>query len=139
MDNTANPQNEHSDGQRVANEAASAQAQPQPDRSFLSGLKKGAEDARSAADKAIPTVKSAAADAVYWTAYGVSFAVVFQWELAKGLTPESLKSGLRDGVVGGRDAAAKWIEKLKQRKGKATDAEREQQGPSDEAVGLGAA
>ena len=83
MEITASPHSEHSDGQRVATEAASAQAQPQPDRSLLGALRKGAEDARTAAEKAIPKVKSAAANAVYWTTYEASSAAVFQWELAK--------------------------------------------------------
>src|SRR2546422_181580 len=100
MDNTANPQSEHGDSDQVREETASAQAkpQPQPERPVFDALRdairRGAEDARTAAGKTVPKVKSAAADAVYWTAYGVSFAVVFQWTFAKGLTPESLKSGV---------------------------------------------
>src|SRR6266516_5910702 len=127
MDNTANPQREHSDGDRVADATAGVQAGPQPQHErrvfddLRDAIRRGAEDARTAAEKAIPKVKSAAADAVYWTAYGVSFAAVFQWSLAKGLAPECLKSGLRDGVTGGREAAEKWIQKLRQRKEKAND------------------
>src|SRR5205814_9209359 len=85
MDNTANPQSEHGDSDQVTGAMASAQAkrQPQPERPVFDAIRhamrKGAEDARTAAEKAIPKVKSTAADAVYWTAYGVSFAVVFQW------------------------------------------------------------
>ena len=84
-------------------------------------------------------MKSAAADAVYWTAYGVSFAAVFQWTFAKGLAPESLKSGLRDGVKAAEEAAQKWTDKLRQRKEKATDAAPGQTGPSTESVQPGAA
>src|SRR2546425_2374933 len=107
MDNTGNPQSEHGDSDRVTGETAGTQAKPQPPPetsvfgTFRSGIRRGAEDAKAAAEKAIPKVKSAAAGAVSWTAYGVSFAAVFQWTLAKGLAPESLKSGLRDGVKGG--------------------------------------
>ena len=133
MENPANPQSQHSDNNHATEETPSAQAKPQPDRSVLSALRKGAEDARTAAEKAIPKVKSAAADAVYWTTYGVSFAAVFQWTLAKGLAPESLKSGCYDGVKAGREAAEKWIEKLKQRKEKAPAASSDQTGPSTEA------
>jgi hypothetical protein len=63
----------------------------------------------------------------------------FQWTLAKGLTPESLKSGFRDGVKAAEDAARRWTDKLRQRKEQATDATRGQAGPSAEAVQPGAA
>src|SRR5438128_12208455 len=72
MENPPNPQSEHSNGDRTANETAGAQAnpQPQPERRVLDalrdGLRKGAEDARTAAEKTIPKVKSAAAGALYW-------------------------------------------------------------------------
>jgi|SRR5437867_623048 len=142
MDNTANPQSERSD---VKEETAGAQAksQPQSEGGVLdalgSAIRKGGEDARTAAENAIPKVKSATTGAVYWTAYGISFAAVFQWTLAKGLAPECLKSGLRDGVDGGREAAEKWIEKLRRRKEKSADTARDQAGPSAEAVQPGAA
>ena len=145
MDNTANPQSEHRDGDRVTEETASAQSkpQPQPERPVFDALRdairRGAEDARTAAEKAIPKVKSAAAEAVYWTAYGVSFAAIFQWTLAKGLAPESLKSGFRDGVKAAEETARKWTDKLRQRKEKATDPSPDQAGPSTEAAQPGAA
>src|SRR6059036_3910961 len=125
MDNTANPQCDHSDGDRVADATTGAQAEPQPQHErrvfddLHDAIRRGAEDARTAAEKTIPKVKSAAIGAVYWTAYGVTFTAVFQWSLAKGLAPESLKSGCRNGVKAGREAAERWIEKLKQRKEKA--------------------
>src|SRR5207237_9419776 len=115
-------------GQRAAGETSGAPADPHPEsegpvfHSFRDAIRNGAEDARTAAEKTIPKVKSAAAGAVYWTAYGVSFAAVFQWTLAKGLTPESLKSGVRDGVAGGRKAAEKWINRLRRRKEDAPEA-----------------
>ena len=145
MENPTNPQSEHSNGESAAHETTSAQANPQPQlerpafHSFRDAIRKGAEDARTAAEQAIPKVKSAAAGAAYWTAYGVSFAAVFHWALAAGFTPESLKSGVRDGVQCGREAAEKWIEKLRQRKAKPTDAAPEQAGLSAEAVQTGAA
>ncbi len=144
MDNTANPHSEHGDGDRVTEETNSAQAKPQPqsERRVFDGLRdairKGAEDATTAAEKAVPKVKSAAADAVYWTAYGVSFAAVFQWTLAKGLAPESLKSGFRDGVKAAEEAAQRWTDKLRQRKEQAPNATPAQAGPSAEAVQPGA-
>src|SRR6266550_3881399 len=126
MENHANPQSQTRDS--VAEETTGKQAKPQPQQyrrafdALRDAIRKGAEDARTAAEKSIPKVKSAAADAVYWTAYGVSFAAVFQWTLAKGLTPECLKSGLRDGVKAVEEAAQRWTDKLRQRKEKATDA-----------------
>ncbi len=142
MDNTANPQSERSDAKEEP-AGAQAKSQPRSEGGLLGALgnaiQKGAEDARSAAENAIPKVKSAAKGAVYWTAYGVSFAAVFQWTLAKGLAPECLKSGLRDGVIGGREAAETWIEKLRQRKENAADPAPGQAGPSAEAVQPGAA
>src|SRR5213075_956088 len=132
MENTANPQSEQNNGDRVTGEATGEQAQPQPARrafeSFRGALRKGAEDARAAAEKSIPKVKSAAAGALYWTAYGASFAAVFQWTFAKGITPESLKCGLRAGVKGGMHAAEEWIEKLKRHKENATGATQDQAG-----------
>src|SRR5213083_778618 len=145
MDNAANPQREHSDGDQVAGATTGAQAEPQPQHErrvfedFRDAIRRGAEDARTAAEKTIPKVKSAAADTVYWTAYGVSFAVVFQWTLAKGLTPESLKSGVRDGVKAAEEAALKWTDKLRQRKEKATDAATGQANQSAAAVQPGPA
>jgi hypothetical protein len=140
MENPSSPQSEHNNGDRVTGETAGEKAQPQPERRVFDALRdalcKGAEDARAAAEKTIPKVKSAAADAAYWTAYGAAFAAVFHWTLAKGLTPESLRCGFRDGVNGGMQAAGKWIEKLKQSKEKASE---EQQGPSTEAPQPGAA
>ena len=87
MDNTANPQSEHCNGDRVTGETAKPQSQPETKvfGGLGSGIRRGAEDAKTAAEKAIPKVKSAAAEAVYWTAYGVSFAAVFQWTLERAL------------------------------------------------------
>ena len=141
MDNSTTPQNKPGDKDHETGEAASAQPQPQPqaDRSFLGGLRQGAEDARAAAEKAIPKVKSAAADAAYWTAYGVSFAAVFHWALAKGFTPESVKSGVRDGVKAGAEAAQRWMDKLRQRKEETAKGAPDQAGTSADSAPVGAA
>ena len=145
MENPANPQNQRSDNDRAADETAGAQAKPppQPERppfdALRDAIRRGAEDARIEAEKAIPKVKSAAAGAVYWACYGVSFAAVFQWTLAKGLAPESWKSGCRDGVKAGREAAEKWIDQLRQRKERATTASPGPTGSSTEAVQPGVA
>ena len=72
MENPSNPQSEHCHGDNAADATASAQAkpQPQPERrafdSLRDAIRKGAEDARTAAEKTIPKVKSAAAGALYW-------------------------------------------------------------------------
>src|SRR6266496_1052836 len=100
MENPANPQSDPSNVNPVTGETPGDQAKPQPQlerRAFESlrdAIRKGAEDARTAAEEAIPKVKSAVAGAAYWTAYGAAFAAVFQWTFAKGLTPEPIKSGL---------------------------------------------
>ena len=143
MENHANPQSQPSDS--VADETTGTQAKPQPQQdrhafdALRDAIRKGAEDARTAAEKSIPKVKSAAAGALYWTAYGASFAAVFQWTFAKGITPESLKCGLRDGVKGGMHAAEKWIEKLNHRKENATGATPDQASPSTNAIQPGLA
>jgi hypothetical protein len=143
MENSANPQSDPSDNSHAKEETSTGQAKPQPQwgafDSLLDAIHKGAEDARTAAEKAVPKVKSAAAGAVYWTAYGVSFATVFQWTLAKGLTPESLRSGFHEGVRCGAKAAEKWIEKLKRGKEQATGATPDPTSPSPEAAQPGPA
>jgi hypothetical protein len=73
----------------------------------FSAVRQGAEDAKRAAEKAIPRIKAAASEAAYWTAYGVTFAAIFQWELVKRFTPQPVKSGCQDGVKAGKDAADK--------------------------------
>jgi hypothetical protein len=101
-----------------------ARTQQEPGKCILdsltSAMRKGAEDARKAAEEAIPKVKAAASDAAYWMAYGVSFAAVFQWTVAKSFTPECVKSGYRDGVKAGREAAEKWVDTVKHPKPETT-------------------
>ena len=143
MDNTTNPQNDQKASDRTAEETASTQAksQEQPEKCVLgsvcSAISKGVEDAMNAAEKAIPKVKAAVTDAAYWTAYGVSFAVVWHWTVARHLTPECLKSGYRDGAKAGREAAEKWVDQLKTGKQGATAASPDQTGPSTEGAQAG--
>ena len=145
MEYPPNPEGEHNNGDRATDATPNAEANPQPQAerrvfdAFREALRRGAEDARTAAEKAVPKVKSAAADAVYWTAYGVSFATVFQWTFAKGLAPESLKAGFRDGVKAASDAAERWTEKLTRRNEQTTDATANAADPSAGAVQPGAA
>jgi hypothetical protein len=82
---------------------------------LYSAVRRGAEQARKEAEAAFPKIKSAAADAAYWTAYGASFAAVFQWTVVKHLTPQPVKSGLRDGIKTGREAAENWVAEMKRR------------------------
>src|SRR5260221_572663 len=102
-------------GQNNSNPSSDqARSQQEPGKCIMdslgSAMRKGAEDARKAAEEAIPKVKSATSDAAYWMAYGISFAAVFQWTAAKNLTPECVKSGYRDGVKAGREAAEKSVD-----------------------------
>jgi len=78
------------------------QSAPRPFARIASAMRTGAEDARKAAEEAMPRLKEAVASAAYWAAYGVSFAAVFEWTL--------LESGCRDGVKAGKAAATKWFE-----------------------------
>jgi hypothetical protein len=108
--------------------------------SLASAMRKGAEDAGKAAEEAIPKVKAAASDTAYWMAYGVSFAAVFQWTVAKSFTPECVKSGYRNGVKAGREAAEKWVDSVKHRKPETTaTASPPQTGPAAEGAQPGVA
>ena len=91
-----------------ASSAEGATPQTRVSDSLRSAFQKAADDARKAADEAIPRIKAAAAEAAYWTSYGVTFAAVFQWTLVKGLTPESVKSGSADGAKAGKQTAERW-------------------------------
>src|SRR5437667_9181464 len=72
MDDTTSQNSAEGDSSPVREETTTAQAtsQPQRESGFLDSLgnaiRKGAEDARTAAEDAIPKVKSAAARAAYW-------------------------------------------------------------------------
>ena len=66
-----------------------------PIDALLSALRQGAEDARKAAEQAVPRIKAAVAEADYWAAYGLAFAAVFPWTVAKNITPDTVKAGCR--------------------------------------------
>lgn len=104
MDNLTNEPNGQNGQQSTENSRTGK-------RSFdtmISAMRTGAEDARKAAEEAIPKIKYAASSASYWAAYGVSFAVTFQWTL--------LKVGGGDGIKVGKEAAQQWLERVKQGK-----------------------
>ena len=122
METNHNPQNQDNHGDRPTEQTAEAQPHAQGPAgrcamdSVYSAIRKGANDARDAAEKALPKIKSAAADAGYWMSYGVAFAAVFQWTVAKQLTPDCFKSGYRDGVKAGKERAEKWLTERERRK-----------------------
>lgn len=73
--------------------------------SVRDALNEGARQARTAAEEAVPRIKTALADATYWVGYSVSFAAVFSYTVATELAPEVLKAGARDGSQAGKRAA----------------------------------
>ena len=81
--------------------------------SLCSAVNEGAQQAKAAAEKAIPKVKAAASSATYWLGFGASFATVFSYTVVRELAPEILKTGLRDGAQAGQKRAEGWASKLK--------------------------
>jgi hypothetical protein len=75
----------------------------------------GASRARRAADQTAPKIKSVAEGAAYWAAFGISYASVFSWTLAKNLAPESAKAGYRAGCTSGKQAAETAEDRLRRR------------------------
>ena len=113
-----NPASDHaSDQQETRSEQSRA---GELFESIRSAILQGAEDARRAAEEAIPKVKAAASAATYLTVYGLAYAAVFHWTVAMQLTPDSVKEGCRDGANAGRDAAQELMRNLKRRQAEAT-------------------
>jgi hypothetical protein len=81
-----------------------------------SAINEGAQQARVAAEKAIPKIKAAVSDATCSLGYGVSFAAVFSYTLATELAPEVLKTGSRDGAAAGKKAASDFATRCKSEK-----------------------
>jgi hypothetical protein len=78
--------------------------------------------------------------AAYWGIYGISFAAVFQWTVAKNFTPESVKRGFGDGAKPGREAAEQWVDKVGHRKQEAAaTGSPTQTGPATESAQPGVA
>lgn len=75
-------------------------------------LSKGAQEARSAAERAVPKVKQAAADTAYWLGYGASFAATFCFIVAKELTPKVVAQGCREGAQAGRSSGERFAASL---------------------------
>jgi hypothetical protein len=64
----------------------------------------------------MPRIKAAVAEADYWAAYGLAFAAVFPWTVARNITPDTVKAGCRDGTKAGKEAAEKWMDTLTREK-----------------------
>jgi hypothetical protein len=95
-----------------AQEGPSAhQARNRPLDSLLDSLRRGAQEARRAADRALPRVKTAAAEADYWG--GLAFAASFAAALVAEVTPEAAKRGCREGSQAGKQAARNWTREAK--------------------------
>lgn len=69
-------------------------------------VKKSTSDARHAAARAVPAVRSAIAQGVYVVTYYTSFGVVFTALAVSRMTPmdNAFGYGIRDGAVAARDA-----------------------------------
>ena len=107
MNNTTNPSEPNHEPQPGEAPAPDAGTGPghcafEPLRSAVND---GASRAQAAAEKAVPRIKAALIDATYWLGYGVSFASVFSYTVARELAPEPLKAGFRDGTRAGRTTA----------------------------------
>ena len=145
METNHNQQNQDNHGDRPTEQTADAQTHAQGPAgrcaldSVYSAIRKGANDAKDAAEKALPKITSAASDAGYWMSYGIAFAVVFQWTVAKHLTPGCLKSGYRDGLKAGKEKAETWIAERKRRSEEAPTPPIAQAGSSIEEAPQGAA
>src|SRR5262245_14260408 len=107
MNDASNPSQPANEAQSQPSAGASCSSQSarcvfEP---FRSAFSDGAHRAQAAAEKALPKVKAAVTSATYWFGFGVSFASVFSYTLAKGLAPEALKAGCVEGARAGRKAA----------------------------------
>ena len=123
---SSNPQGARPSGQGVFDRLSSA-------------VNDGANQARAAAEKAIPKVKAVVSGASYWLGYGVSFASVFSYTVAKDLAPESLKTGCKDGAEAGRKTASDLSAKLHAQSGATEASAPPDTDPSGPAVQSGAA
>lgn len=102
--------------------SASAGGQCVFDR-MCSGFRRGAEDARQAAQEAVPKLRSLAAQVAYGVAYGLSYGGTFGFTVANELCPPVIKDGLRDGVQQGRTAAEAFAARFRRPSEPATTSE----------------
>lgn len=115
MNETSNPNQSQPNNGSQPHEPANPGPQPgrSPLDSLCSAVNEGAQQAKAAAEKAIPKVKAAVSDAAYWLGYGVSFATVFSYTVVRELAPEVLKAGCHDGAQAGHKAAEDLASQIK--------------------------
>jgi hypothetical protein len=107
MNETPNsdPENPGSENQSHGSANQSSHSSKRVFDSVRDAINEGAQQARAAAEEAIPRVRAAVNDATYWLGYSVSFAAVFSYTVVTELAPEVLKTGAHDGTEAGRKAA----------------------------------
>jgi hypothetical protein len=110
MNETSNPNPGSGD---QANQSSHSSSGRGPFDSLRDALNEGAQQAKAAAEKAVPKIKAAVSDATYWAGYGVSFAAVFSYTVATELAPDVLKAGGRDGAAAGKKAAEDFATRCK--------------------------
>jgi len=116
MNDTSNPNSSqpYAENQPGGPENSGAPSSRSVLESLRSAVNEGAQQAKAAAEKAIPKVKAAASGAAYWLGFGASFATVFSYTVVRELAPEILKAGFRDGAQAGQKSAEQWVSKLKE-------------------------
>ena len=142
MNNTPNSNSSSADANQPGespNPQGARQSGPCVFDRLSSAINDGASQAKAAAEKAIPKVKAALSGASYWLGYGVSFASVFSYTVAKDLAPESLKAGCKDGAQAGRKTASDLSAKLHAQSGATEASAPPDTDPSGPAVQSGAA
>jgi len=104
MNETSNPTPD-AGNQGTPNPSAVSSSGPYICQTVHRAIHQGAEKAKVAAEKVVPKVKAAVSDATYWLGFGLSYAAVFSYTLARELAPEQLKAGSRDGAEAGKKTA----------------------------------
>ena len=123
MNDTPNPNGQDPGAQNQSQGSAhqSSQSSRRVFDSVRDAINDGAQQARAAAEEAIPKVKAAVSDATYWLGYGISFATVFSYTVMNELAPEVLKTGARDGTQAGRKAAEDFTRGFKSQPSQSTE------------------
>jgi len=121
MESTSNPNSSEPAGgaqpEETANQPRSSETPHCALNPLCSAINEGAQRARAAAEKAIPKVKAGVLSATYWLGYGASFVTVFSYTLVKGLSPEVLKAGCREGAQAGQKKGEELVSKMKEQPG----------------------
>jgi hypothetical protein len=69
-----------------------------PVENFQEKLRRSAEEAKKAAQEAMPKIKDMATKAAYGAAYAASYGTTLLGELAKEILPSSLKEAVKEGA-----------------------------------------